>query len=63
MVKRPFPVNLNICLMAQKFPILGRASDHGLLWPIATGLAAQGHKVTIIAGKSNLGTLTVSPSA
>ena len=55
MVKRPFPVNLNICLMAQKFPILGRASDHGLLWPIATGLAAQGHKVTIIAGKSNMG--------
>jgi glycosyltransferase involved in cell wall biosynthesis len=41
--------------MAQKFPILGRATDHSFLWPIATGLAALGHKVTIIAGKSNLG--------
>jgi glycosyltransferase involved in cell wall biosynthesis len=55
MVKRPFPKSLNICLMAQKFPILGRATDHGFLWPIATGLASQGHRVTIIAGKSNLG--------
>jgi glycosyltransferase involved in cell wall biosynthesis len=41
--------------MAQKFHILGRASDHGFLWPIATGLAAHGHKVTIIAGRSNMG--------
>lgn len=55
MAKRTFPNTLNVCLMAQKFPILGRATDHGFLWPIATGLAAQGHKVTIIAGKSNLG--------
>jgi 1,2-diacylglycerol 3-alpha-glucosyltransferase len=55
MAKRPFPPTLNICLMAQKFPILGRATDHSFLWPIATGLAALGHKVTIIAGKSNLG--------
>lgn len=52
--KRPFPVSLNICLMAQKFPILGRATDHSFLWPIATGLVSLGHKVTIIAGKSNL---------
>ncbi len=55
MKKRPFPHSLNICLMAHKFPILGRATDHGFLWPIATGLVSQGHKVTIIAGKSNLG--------
>jgi len=41
--------------MAQKFPILGRATDHSFLWPIATGLVSLGHKVTIIAGKSNLG--------
>lgn len=55
MAKRPFPEKLSICLMAQKFPILGRATDHGFLWPIATGLASLGHKVTIIAGKSNMG--------
>lgn len=53
--KRPFPISLNICLMAQKFPILGRATDHSFLWPIATGLVSLGHKVTIVAGKSNLG--------
>lgn len=53
--KRSFPVHLNICLVAQKFPILGRATDHSFLWPIATGLVSLGHKVTIIAGKSNLG--------
>lgn len=55
MNKKPFPNTLNICLMAQKFPILGRSSDHGFLWPIATGLAAHGHKVTIISGRSNTG--------
>lgn len=54
-IKRPFPTSLNICLMAQKFPILGRATDHSFLWPIATGLVSLGHKVTIVAGKSNLG--------
>lgn len=55
MAKRPYPEKLNICLMAQKFPILGRASDHGFLWPIATGLASRGHRVTIVAGRSNMG--------
>lgn len=55
MKKRPLPSTLNICLVAQKFPILGRATDHGFLWPIATGLVSMGHRVTIIAGKSNLG--------
>lgn len=46
---------LNICMVAYRFPILGRASDHGFLWPIAKGLAARGHKVTVIAAKSPLG--------
>lgn len=41
--------------MAHKFPILGRASDHGFLWPIAKGLALRGHKVTVIAAKTPLG--------
>jgi hypothetical protein len=52
-VKIPFP--LRICLVAYKFPILGRASDHGFLWPIAKGLAQKGHQVTVIAAKSPLG--------
>ncbi len=46
---------LNICLIAFKFPILGRATDHGFLWPIAKGLAQRGHHVTVIAAKSPLG--------
>jgi len=41
--------------MAYKFPILGRATDHGFLWPIAKGLAQRGHHVTVIAAKSPLG--------
>jgi glycosyltransferase involved in cell wall biosynthesis len=55
MSKNPFPDTLNICLMSYKFPILGRATDHGFLWPIAKGLAAKGHKVTVIAAKGNIG--------
>jgi hypothetical protein len=49
------PSQLRICLIASKFPILGRASDHGFLWPIARGLAQRGHHVTVIAAKSPLG--------
>jgi len=55
MAKVKVPDQLNICLMAQKFPILGRASDQGFLWPIAKGLAGRGHNVTVIAAKSPLG--------
>jgi 1,2-diacylglycerol 3-alpha-glucosyltransferase len=46
---------MNICIVATKFPILGRASDHGFLWPIAKGLAQKGHQVTVIASRSPLG--------
>ncbi|GIL18311.1 MAG: hypothetical protein BroJett040_20620 [Oligoflexia bacterium] len=42
-------------MTAYKFPILGRATDHGFLWPIARGLASRGHHVTVIAAKSPLG--------
>ena len=52
---RKIPDQLNICLVAQRFPILGRATDHGFLWPIAKGLASRGHHVTAIAAKSPLG--------
>ncbi len=55
MAKARLPDQLHICLIAVKFPILGRASDHGFLWPIARGLAQRGHRVTVIAAKSSLG--------
>lgn len=52
---RSLPEHLNICMVAYKFPILGRATDTGFLWPIARGLAARGHAVTVIAARSPLG--------
>ncbi len=52
--KTRLPDSLNICLTSQRFPILSRATDHGFLWPIARGLAREGHKVTVIAGNSAL---------
>lgn len=50
--KEPLPDTLNICLTSHRFPILSRATDHGFLWPIAKGLAREGHKVTVIAANS-----------
>ena len=53
--KKPkVPESLNICLVSHRFPILSRATDHGFLWPIARGLAREGHKVTVIAANSAL---------
>jgi hypothetical protein len=49
------PDSMNICIVANRFPILGRATDHGFLWPIAKGLASRGHQVTAIAARSPLG--------
>lgn len=46
------PHLLRICLVAAQFPILGRAADHGFLWPVAKGLARQGHDVTILSWKN-----------
>ncbi|MCB0362847.1 MAG: glycosyltransferase family 4 protein [Bdellovibrionales bacterium] len=55
MAKLPLPEKLNICLVCQKFPILGRASDHGFLWPIARRLALAGHRVTVLSWKNPQG--------
>ncbi|MEZ4873790.1 MAG: glycosyltransferase family 4 protein [Bdellovibrionales bacterium] len=52
---QPLPEVLNICIVARSFPILGRAADHGFLWPIAKGLAKRGHKVTVISWKNPQG--------
>lgn len=45
---------LNICITANKLPILGRAAQHGFLWPMAKGLAERGHKVTVLSTESPL---------
>lgn len=47
--RRELPHKLNICLISKKFPIVGRAADHSYLWFIAKGLAAKGHKVTVLS--------------
>lgn len=52
--KRQLPEVLNICITSHRFPILSRATDHGFLWPIAKGLAREGHKVTVLAATSIL---------
>ncbi len=53
--KKQSPGHLKICMVAHKFPIFGRATDHGFLWPVACGLAQRGHQVTAIAARSPLG--------
>ena len=60
MPRKEFPEKLNICIVSHKFPILGRAATHGFLWPIARGLAARGHNVTVLAAKSPQGKSEIS---
>ena len=48
------PEKMNICIVAAKLPIVGRAAQHSFLWPIAKGLTAKGHHVTVISSKSPL---------
>ncbi|MCC7403417.1 MAG: glycosyltransferase family 4 protein [Bdellovibrionales bacterium] len=55
MAKVPLPDKLNICMVSQKFPILGRAADHGFLWPIARRLVESGHQVTVLSWKNPQG--------
>jgi 1,2-diacylglycerol 3-alpha-glucosyltransferase len=46
---------LRICILARRFPILGRATDQGFLWSIARGLAKKGHEVVVLSSKSPMG--------
>lgn len=55
MAKEPLPQKLNVCLVARNFPILGRATELGFLWLIARGLAAKGHRVTVLAARNSQG--------
>lgn len=54
LAKSKLPESLNICLTSARFPILSRATDHGFLWPIARGLAREGHRVTVLSTTSFL---------
>ena len=54
MAKASSPDKLRICLVANKFPLLGRAAAHGFLWPIAKGLA-KNHEVTVLANRNPQG--------
>ncbi len=54
MNSKPLPEKLRICLVGQKIPVLSRASDTGLLWPLARGLTERGHDVTIISTSTPL---------
>lgn len=55
MPKTRLPESLNICLVGHRIQILSRSSDSGFLWPIARGLAKQGHQVTVLSTRSPLG--------
>jgi glycosyltransferase involved in cell wall biosynthesis len=45
---------MRICLIGQRIPVHSRATDTGLLWPLAKGLNQCGHDVTIISSNSPL---------
>ncbi|MCB0378224.1 MAG: glycosyltransferase family 4 protein [Bdellovibrionales bacterium] len=49
------PDELRICLVAERFPIIGRSMMRGFLWPIARGLAKAGHQVTVISWDNPVG--------
>ena len=55
MAKREIPSQLKICLIAEKFPIIGRTQARGFIAPIARGLAQAGHKVSVIAWDNPMG--------
>lgn len=44
---------LHICMIAQKFPILGTAGAHSFLWPIAKKMLNLGHQVSVISWKNS----------
>ncbi len=60
MAKPDLPRKLNVCLVARQFPIAGRASGFSFLRLIARGLAARGHKVTVLAAEHPQGRTEVT---
>lgn len=55
MARTPVPEKLNILLVGQRFPVMGRAADQGFLWPMTRGLVEKGHNVTVISTRSPTG--------
>ena len=55
MASRIVPQKLRICLVAEKFPVLGRTQSRGFIAPIARGLAKSGHSVSVIAWDNPMG--------
>lgn len=51
--KKIIPEKLHICMIAQKFPILGMAGAHSFLWPIAKKMVKLGHSVSVISWKNS----------
>jgi 1,2-diacylglycerol 3-alpha-glucosyltransferase len=51
--KSKIPEHLNICMTSYQFPLSGRTSEYGFLFPIAKGLVEAGHKVTVISAHPN----------
>jgi len=49
---KTLPEKLKICLVSERFPVIGRVASQGFLWPIARGLAKAGHSVRIICWSS-----------
>lgn len=51
-MEKASPEKLKICLVSERFPVIGRTASQGFLWPIARGLAMAGHSVKIICWDS-----------
>lgn len=49
------PENLRVCLVSEKFPVIGRSFSSGFIWPIARGLAKAGHSVSVISWDNPIG--------
>ena len=55
------PETLKICLISEKFPIIGRTHARGFIAPIARGLAKAGHQVSVIAWDNPMGEKEIEP--
>ncbi len=55
MRKNLIPETLNICLIADRFPVIGQTPIRGFIAPIARGLVRSGHRVSVIAWDNTIG--------
>lgn len=59
MARLPFPTQMNIAIIAPKFPVIGQSSIHGFMWPILRNLSQKGHKITVFTWESSLSEPTI----